>query len=174
MPAEKYSSWLASRPREAENEAIALMTKLAKEFDARVHIVHVSSSAALPVLHEAKSAGLAVTAETCPHYLTFSSDEISDGATEFKCAPPIRESENREKLWQALADGTLDFIASDHSPCPPEMKKKDTGDFLAAWGGIASLELSLPAVWTSALERGYPVGRLAGVVVPRTGAACWP
>ncbi|MGC1688215.1 MAG: allantoinase AllB [Candidatus Acidiferrales bacterium] len=161
-PAAKYSTWLASRPREAENEAIALMTKLAKEFDARVHIVHVSSSDALPVLHEAKSAGLAVTAETCPHYLTFSSDEIPDGATEFKCAPPIRESENREKLWQALADATLDFIATDHSPCPPEMKKIETGDFMAAWGGIASLELSLPAVWTSALERGYAVERLAG------------
>jgi allantoinase len=157
----KYCTWLASRPREAENEAITLMTNLAKEFDADVHIVHVSSSDALPILREAKSAGLAVTAETCPHYLTFSSDEISDGATEFKCAPPIRESENREKLWQALADGTLDFIATDHSPCPPEMKKKDTGDFMAAWGGIASLELSLPAVWTSALERGYPVERLA-------------
>jgi allantoinase len=94
--------------------------------------------------------------------LTFANEEIPDGATEFKCAPPIRESENREKLWQAVADSTLDFIATDHSPCPPEMKRKDTGDFMAAWGGIASLELSLPAVWTSALERGYAVERLAG------------
>ncbi|HEY4742305.1 MAG TPA: allantoinase AllB, partial [Candidatus Acidoferrales bacterium] len=161
-PASKYSTWLASRPREAENEAISLMTKLAKEFDARVHIVHVSSSDALPILRQAKSAGLAVTAETCPHYLTFASDDIPDGATEFKCAPPIRETENREKLWQALADATFNFIATDHSPCPPEMKKKETGDFMAAWGGIASLELSLPAVWTSALERGYAVERLAG------------
>jgi allantoinase len=160
-PAAKYSTWLASRPRAAENEAIALMAKLAKEFNARVHIVHVSSSDALPVLRAAKSSGFNMTAETCPHYLTFASEEIPDGATEFKCAPPIRESENREKLWQALADGTLDFIATDHSPCPPEMKRKETGDFMAAWGGIASLELSLPAVWTSALERGYAVERLA-------------
>jgi allantoinase len=161
-PAAKYSTWLASRPREAENQAIALMIELANEFNPRVHIVHVSSSDALPVLRAAKSSGLAITAETCPHYLTFASEEIPDGATEFKCAPPIRESENREKLWQAVADATLDFIATDHSPCPPEMKQKNTGDFMAAWGGIASLELSLPAVWTSALERGYAVERLAG------------
>ena len=159
-PAAKYSTWLASRPREAENQAIALMIELANEFNPRVHIVHVSSSDALPVLRAAKSSGLAITAETCPHYLTFASEEIPDGATEFKCAPPIRESENREKLWQAVADATLDFIATDHSPCPPEMKRKDTGDFMAAWGGIASLELALPAVWTSALERGYAVERL--------------
>jgi allantoinase len=161
-PAAKYSTWLASRPREAENQAIALMIELANEFNPRVHIVHVSSSDALPVLRAAKSSGLAITAETCPHYLTFANEEIPDGATEFKCAPPIRESENREKLWQAVADATLDFIATDHSPCPPEMKQKNTGDFMAAWGGIASLELSLPAVWTSALERGYAVERLAG------------
>ncbi len=161
-PSVKYATWLASRPREAENEAIAMITKLAKEFNAHAHIVHVSSSDALPILREAKSGGLAITAETCPHYLTFASEEIPDGATEFKCAPPIRESENREKLWEALADGTLDFVATDHSPCPPEMKKKDTGDFMAAWGGIASLELALPALWTSALERGYAVERLAG------------
>ena len=160
-PGTKYSTWLASRPREAENEAIAMMIKFANEFNARVHIVHISSSDALPVLREAKSAGLAVTAETCPHYLAFASEEIPDGTTEFKCAPPIRESENREKLWEALADGTLDFIATDHSPCPPEMKRKDTGDFMAAWGGIASLELALPAVWTSARQRGYAVERLA-------------
>ena len=160
-PGTKYSTWLASRPREAENEAIALMIKLATEFNARVHIVHVSSSDALPVLRAAKSSGLAITAETCPHYLTFASEEIPDGASEFKCAPPIRESENREKLWEALSGGTLDFVATDHSPCPPEMKRKDTGDFMAAWGGIASLELSLPAVWTSARQRGYAVERLA-------------
>jgi allantoinase len=160
-PAAKYSTWLASRPREAENEALGLMIKLANELNARVHIVHVSSSDALPVLRAAKSSGLAITAETCPHYLTFASEEIPDGATEFKCAPPIRESENREKLWEALSGGTLDFVATDHSPCPPEMKRKDTGDFMAAWGGIASLELSLPAVWTSARQRSYAVERLA-------------
>ena len=157
----KYSTWLASRPRAAENEAVALMVNLAREFRARVHIVHVSSSDALPILRGAKLAGLAVTAETCPHYLTFASEEIPDGATEFKCAPPIREAENREKLWEGLRDSTLDFIATDHSPCPPKMKLKETGDFMAAWGGIASLELSLPAVWTSARHRGYALGRIA-------------
>jgi len=159
-PASKYSTWLASRPRAAENEAISLLIQLAAEIKCRLHIVHVSSSEALESLRAAKAAGLRVTAETCPHYLTFAAEEIADGATEFKCAPPIREAENREKLWEALGSGTLDFIATDHSPCPPDMKQKDTGDFLAAWGGIASLELALPAVWTSARDRGYPVGRL--------------
>lgn len=157
----RYSTWLASRPRGAEDEAIASMIVLAREFRARVHIVHVSSSGALESIRAAKSAGIALTAETCPHYLAFAAEEIPDGATEFKCAPPIRERENSGKLWSALEDGTLDFIASDHSPCPPEMKHKDTGDFFAAWGGIASLELALPAVWTSARERGYAVERLA-------------
>lgn len=160
-PVKKYATWLASRPREAENEAIALLLRLAREFSACVHIVHLSSSDALPSLREARSTGLAVTVETCPHYLTFTSEEIPDGATEFKCAPPIRERENREKLWQALGDGTIDFIATDHSPCPPAMKLTDEGDFLRAWGGIASLEISLPAVWTEARQRGYAVPRVA-------------
>jgi allantoinase len=157
----KYSTWLASRPREAENEAIALTVRLAAESHAGIHIVHVSSSDALAILRNAKSAGLAVTAETCPHYLTFAGGEIPDGATEFKCAPPIREAENREKLWDGLRDSTLDFIATDHSPCFAKMKQKETGDFMAAWGGIASLELALPAVWTAARHRGYSIGRLA-------------
>ncbi len=172
LPANQYSSWLASRPREAENRAIELLMRLSAEAKSRLHIVHVSSSDALEIIRRAKAAGVAITAETCPHYLTFAADEaggpaandanhIADGATEFKCAPPIREAENRERLWGGLGDGTLDFIASDHSPCPPEMKRKDTGDFFAAWGGIASLELSLAAVWTSARPRGYAVGRLA-------------
>ena len=157
----KYAIWLAARPREAENEAIALLVRLGREFGARIHIVHVSSADALALLREAKDAGGAVTAETCPHYLIFAAEEIADGATEFKCAPPIRERENREKLWQALGDGTLDFIATDHSPCPPAMKLQDEGDFLRAWGGIASLQLSLPAVWTEARARGYAVTLLA-------------
>ncbi len=175
LPATKYSSWLASRPREAENKAIELLVRLATAAKSRLHIVHVSSAEALDIIHAAKTAGLAITAETCPHYLTFAADEtnglgskdpsymaIPDGATEFKCAPPIREVQNRERLWAGLGDGTLDFIASDHSPCPPEMKRKETGDFFAAWGGVASLELALPAVWTSARARGYSVGRLGG------------
>jgi allantoinase len=157
----KYATWLAARPREAENEAVALLLRLGTEFGARIHIVHVSSSDALALLRRTKDAGGAVTAETCPHYLTFAAEEIADGATEFKCAPPIRERENREKLWQGLGDGTLDFIATDHSPCPPAMKLQEEGDFLRAWGGIASLQLSLPAVWTEARGRGYAVTHLA-------------
>jgi allantoinase len=157
----KYATWLAARPREAENEAVALLLRLGGEFGARIHIVHVSSSDALALLRGAKDAGGKVTAETCPHYLTFAAQEIADGATQLKCAPPIRERENREKLWQGLGDGTLDFIASDHSPCPPAMKLSEEGDFLRAWGGIASLQLSLPAVWTEAGARGYAVTHLA-------------
>jgi allantoinase len=158
---QKYVTWLAARPREAENEAVALLLRLGAEFGARIHIVHISSSDALGLLRGAKDAGGAVTAETCPHYLTFVAEEIADGATEFKCAPPIRESENREKLWQGLSDGTLDFVVTDHSPCPPAMKRSEEGDFLRSWGGITSLQLSLPAVWTEARGRGYAVTHLA-------------
>ena len=156
----RYATWLVSRPREAENEAIAPLVKLAREFKARIHIVHLSSSDTVPHLQKAKSEGLAVSVETCPHYLTFCAEEIADGATEFKCAPPIRERENRELLWAALGDGTIDLVASDHSPCPPPMKLKDEGDFLRAWGGISSLQLGLPVVWTEAQRRGYAVSRL--------------
>jgi allantoinase len=159
--ARAYATWLASRPRAAENEAIALLVHLAREFKAKIHIVHLSSSDALPDLRKAKSDGLAISVETCPHYLTFSAEEIADGATEFKCAPPIRERKNRELLWAALGDGTIDLIATDHSPCPPSMKLKEEGDFLRAWGGISSLQLSLSAVWTEAQRRGYAVSRVA-------------
>jgi allantoinase len=158
----QYSSWLASRPRGAETDAIVMMMGLSREFGARVHIVHVSSSDALEMIRAEKRVRGGVTAETCPHYLAFAAEEIPDGATEFKCGPPIRERDNAALLWDALDDGTLDLIASDHSPCPPEMKHAESGDFFAAWGGIASLELSLAAVWTSARERGYAVERLAG------------
>ncbi|MGA7915537.1 MAG: allantoinase AllB [Candidatus Acidiferrales bacterium] len=157
----RYSTWLASRPRDAENEAIALLLRLSREFGARVHIVHLSSSDALPVLQHARNEGAQVSVETCPHYLIFTAEEIPDGATEFKCAPPIRERENREQLWEGLASGTIDFIASDHSPCLPAMKLPAEGDFLRAWGGIASLQLSLPAVWTEARSRGYAVTQIA-------------
>jgi allantoinase len=157
----KHATWLAARPREAENDAVALLLRLGGDFGARVHVVHVSSSDALALLRGAKLAGGAVSAETCPHYLTFAAEEIADGATEFKCAPPIRERENRDKLWQGLGDGTLDFVATDHSPCPPAMKLREEGDFLRAWGGIASLQLSLPAVWTEARARGYAETHLA-------------
>jgi allantoinase len=157
----RYINWLNSRPRTSENEAIALLVDCSREFGARIHIVHMSSSDAIPLLREAKSDGLSLSAETCPHYLIFTSEEITDGATQFKCAPPIRERENREKLWKALADGTIDMVASDHSPCPPAMKLPEEGDFLQAWGGIASLQLGLAAVWTEARSRGYSVTHMA-------------
>jgi allantoinase len=156
-----YATWLGSRPRAAENEAIALLAGLSREFGARIHVVHLSSSDSLPLLRRVKAEILPLTIETCPHYLTFAAEEIPDRATEFKCAPPIRERENCEKLWEALREGLIDLIATDHSPCPPEMKSLDTGDFLRAWGGISSLQLSLPAVWTQARQRGYSVRHLA-------------
>jgi allantoinase len=136
------------------------MIRLSREFDARVHIVHLSSSDAVPLLREAQAAGVKITAETCPHYLHFAAEYIAAGATEFKCCPPIRESENREKLWQGLAEGTIGLIVSDHSPCPATMKQRDTGDFMGAWGGIASLQLRLPAVWTEARRRGFSLREL--------------
>jgi len=151
----EYVTWLASRPRESEDQAIALLLRLSHEFHARVHIVHLASSDAIPQLQSAKSGSSLVSVETCPHYLTFAAEEIADGATEFKCAPPIRERENRERLWAAIGAGTIDLIASDHSPCPPEMKLREEGDFLRAWGGIASLQVGLPVVWTEARARGY-------------------
>jgi allantoinase len=154
-PPRKYATWLASRPRASEDQAIALLVRLSREFNARVHIVHLSSADSLAILTRAKSDRTSVTVETCPHYLTFTSEEIADGATEFKCAPPIRERQNRENLWVALGAGTIDMIASDHSPCPPSMKLPEEGDFVKAWGGIASLQISLPAVWTEARSRGY-------------------
>jgi allantoinase len=156
-----HQTWLASRPRAAENDAIDLLLRLCGEFGARIHIVHLSSSEAIPQLQKTKATGQPVSVETCPHYLTFTSEEIFDGATQFKCAPPIRERENREQLWGGLHDGTIDMIATDHSPCPPEMKRQETGDFLDAWGGIASLQLSLPAVWTEAKRRGFSLTHLS-------------
>jgi len=157
----KYETFLASRPRAAEDEAVELMIRLSREFATRIHIVHHSSADSLETLRAAKTAGVKITAETCPHYLTFAAEEIPDGATEFKCCPPIRERENREQLWQALADKTIDMIVSDHSPCPPAMKLSETGDFLAAWGGISSLQLRLPAVWTEARRRGFMLEDMA-------------
>jgi allantoinase len=157
----EHRNWLASHPREAENQAIELLIRLGREFRARIHIVHLSSSDAIASIARAKSEGLQVTVETCPHYLSFAAKEIPDGATEFKCAPPIREQENREMLWQALGNHTIDLIASDHSPCPPSMKLRQEGDFFRAWGGIASLQLGLSAVWTGARSRGYALTHLA-------------
>jgi allantoinase len=150
---ERYESWLDSRPPGAEVSAIALMIGLCREFGTRVHIVHLSAAEALPMLEDARRGGLPLTVETCPHYLSFCAEKIRDGHTMFKCAPPIRSRANGDALWRALKDGIIDLIASDHSPCPPSMKAD--GDFFAAWGGIASLELSLPAVWTGAAAHGH-------------------
>jgi allantoinase len=156
----KYTTWLDSRPRAAENEAIEMLLSLGREHGGRIHIVHLSSSDAISRIRKAKDNGQHVSVETCPHYLTFTAEGIPDGATEFKCAPPIRGHENRDKLWAALSDGTIDMIATDHSPCPPEMKQLEKGDFMDSWGGIASLQLSLPSVWTQARARGYSLTEL--------------
>jgi allantoinase len=159
--ARKYASYLASRPRAAENEAVALAARLCRETRAPTHIVHHSSSDALETVRAARSEGLPFSSETCPHYLFFAAEEIPDGRTEFKCAPPIRERENREKLWRALADGTLSMVVSDHSPCSPGLKKLEQGRFDEAWGGISGLQLSLSVTWTEALKRGHGLAEIA-------------
>nr|MBA3618475.1 allantoinase AllB [Acidothermales bacterium] len=150
-----YADFLRSRPHTAEDVAIARVVDLARVTGARVHVLHLSSANALPCLRAARRDGVRVTVETCPHYLFFAAEDISPGATAYKCCPPIREAGNRELLWEGLADGTIDCVVSDHSPCTPDLKRSDTGDFAAAWGGIASLQLGLPAVWTAARVRGH-------------------
>jgi allantoinase len=137
------------------------MIRLGRETGCRIHIVHHSSADALAMLRAAKASGAQITVETCPHYLHFAAEDIPDGATEFKCCPPIRERENREQLWQALGDGTIDMVVSDHSPCPPEMKLREHGDFMKAWGGISSLQLRLPVMWTEASARGFTIAQMA-------------
>ena len=158
--ARSYATYLASRPPQAEAEAVALVIRLCEATGARAHIVHVSSAASLPLIADARARGVRISAETCPHYLVLDASSIADGATEFKCAPPIRGRDDREALWAALESGGLDMIVSDHSPCLPSMKQRDSGDFFAAWGGIASLQLGLSIVWTAMRERGLPMERL--------------
>jgi allantoinase len=145
-----YQNYLNSRPRKWEDDAIALMIKLCKEYNCRVHIVHLSSSNSIDQIKKAKEKGLPLTVETAQHYLYFNAENIRDGQTQFKCAPPIRERENNEKLWQALKEGIIDFVATDHSPAPPAMKELQSGDFMKAWGGVASLQFALPVLWTAA------------------------
>jgi allantoinase len=151
----RYADFLASRPSAAEDRAVATVLAAARETGARVHILHLSAASALPLLARAKDEGVRVSAETCPHYLTLRAERVPDGATEYKCCPPIRELANQDALWAGLAAGTLDCVVSDHSPCTVDLKRHDTGDFAAAWGGIASLQLGLPAVWTAARGRGH-------------------
>jgi allantoinase len=171
----RYAAYLASRPPAAETEAIRALLGLCRELPAaapalRLHVVHLATGDALPLFAAARQEGLAVTAETCPHYLTFAAEEIPDGATEYKCAPPIRGATERDRLWRALLDGAIDLVASDHSPCPPAMKCPAEGDFFAAWGGIASLQLLLPAMWTAARARGATPAELARWLSERPAA----
>ena len=150
-----YSGFLDSRPSAAEERAIDLVIDGARASGGRAHIVHLSAAGAIPALRAARSEGVDVSVETCPHYLFFDAEAIPDGATEFKCCPPIRDAANRSGLWAGLAAGDIDFVVSDHSPCVAELKKQELGDFGDAWGGIASLQLGLPAVWTMAREHGH-------------------
>ncbi len=153
-----YADFLASRPRGVENLAIAELIEAARHTGAAVHLLHLSSSDAAPMVRSARRDGIAITAETCPHYLVFEAQSIAEGATQFKCCPPIREADNREDLWTALGRGDIDCIVSDHSPCVPELKGLEHGDFGTAWGGISSLQIGLPAVWTEARRRGHGIG----------------
>ena len=149
-----YADFLASRPPAAEESAIGRLIAAARDTGARVHVVHLADAGALPLLRAARAEGVRITVETCPHYLTFSAEEVPDGDTSFKCCPPIRDATHREALWAALAAGDVDLVVSDHSPCTPELKRLDVGDFALAWGGIAGLQVTLPVVWTGARERG--------------------
>ncbi|GGJ86040.1 allantoinase [Streptomyces camponoticapitis] len=154
----KYADFLASRPRDAENAAIEGLITAARRHHARVHVLHLSSADALPLIAAARRDGVRLTVETCPHFLTLTAEEVPDGATEFKCCPPIREAANKDALWRGLADGTIDCVVSDHSPSTTDLK---TSDFATAWGGISSLQLGLPAIWTEARRRGHSLDDVA-------------
>lgn len=156
-----YQTYLQSRPEEAEVLAIRMLLSLCREYRFRLHIVHLSASSALSELRTARAEGLPVSVETCPHYLHFAAESIANGSTLHKCAPPIRSQDNREKLWQALRDGTIDFVVTDHSPCPPEMKRLAEGNFQSAWGGIASLSVALPVMYTEACRQGFALTDIA-------------
>ena len=154
----RYADYLRSRPVESETVAVGRLVDLAARTGARTHVVHVSSGEAAELIGSARARGVAISGETCPHYLTLNADEVPDGATAYKCCPPIRDRAEQDGLWAALAAGSLASVVSDHSPCPPRLKQQETGDFGAAWGGIASVQLGLPAVWTAARERGVDLG----------------
>ena len=162
-----YQGFLASRPRVAENLAVARVIDAARRTRARTHIVHLSSADAVPMISAARRDGVQLTVETCPHYLSFTAEEIPDGATQYKCCPPIRERANRELLWEGLRDGVIDFVVSDHSPCTADLKRLDTGDFGLAWGGIASLQLGLSAIWTQARRRHHTLVDVVGWMAQR-------
>ncbi|KAI8990895.1 allantoinase [Mycotypha africana] len=160
-----YASFLNSRPQQLETNAIEMIIRLTKEYfdqgkPVKTHIVHLSAANAIPAIREAKAVGVPLTVETCFHYLNFTAEAIEDGATHYKCCPPIREASNREKLWEALLDGTIDYVVSDHSPCTAQLKKQETGDFGQAWGGIASVQFGLPVLWTEGRKRGITLQQL--------------
>jgi allantoinase len=157
----RYETYLKSRPGEAELSAIRLLISLCREFRFRQHIVHLSTADGIALIRAAKAESLPVTVETCPHYLYASAEKIADRATLWKCAPPIRSGTNREKLWQGLRDGMIDLVATDHSPCPPHMKKLEEGNFQTAWGGITSLPVALSVMWTEAARRGFTLADIA-------------
>ena len=150
-----YKQYVASRPKKWEDDAIEMMIKLCEEYKCRVHIVHLSSANSIPQIATAKAKGLPLTVETAQHYLYFNAEEIADGNTAFKCAPPIREKANNDLLWQGLKDGVIDFVATDHSPATPDLKEMESGNFTKAWGGIASIQFALPILWTAAKQRGF-------------------
>ena len=156
-----HEAWRRSRPPEAETAAVELVLRIAEQAGGHVHIVHVSAAATVKLIREARARGVRVTSETCPHYLTFASEDVPDGATQYKCAPPLRERANRTDLWRGLMGGDIDLVVSDHSPAPPELKRSDDGDFFRAWGGVASLELGLSAVWSGLSQRFDEPQRLA-------------
>ncbi|GGF08925.1 allantoinase [Hymenobacter cavernae] len=156
-----YQNYLASRPKAWEDEAVALMIQLCEEYNCPTHIVHLSSANSIAPIAAAKAIGLPLTVETGQHYLFFNAEDIRDGQTQFKCAPPIREKANNDQLWEALQTGIIDFVATDHSPAPPDLKQLESGDFTTAWGGIASLQLALPVLWTAAQKRGATLPDLA-------------
>jgi allantoinase len=156
-----YATYLASRPDEAELLAIRLMVRLCRQYNFRLHIVHLSTALALDELKAARDEGLPITVETCPHYLHFAAEAIPDGATLLKCAPPIRSKENQQHLWRGLRDGTIDMVVTDHSPCPPSMKREDSGRFDQAWGGIAGISLALSIIHTECRNRGFTLDHIA-------------
>lgn len=164
----QYQTFLDSRPKQLENDAIKLVIELCEEFRVPCHIVHLASADALPMIREAQSRGVLITAETTFHYLFFASEEIPDGHTEYKCCPPIRDRVNRELLWKGLMNGTISYVISDHSPCTPDLKLQEEGDFIGAWGGIASVQYGISIIWTAGSERGMTFSQLTNWICTAT------
>lgn len=167
VPGRAYADFLASRPDASEVEAIKMVIDAVRRTGARAHILHLSSAQALPEIRAAKAEGLPLTVETCPHYLSFDADSIREGSTAHKCCPPIRSLANQDELWEALRDGTIDIVVSDHSPSTPELKQLEVGDFQTAWGGVSSIQVAFTAVWTAARERGFTIEQVASWMCER-------